>query len=955
MADNKAQAKKVSTLVMVSILIGIILVIAIPLIAIVNPSPADNTITSNRSVEFFINITESNLKEVKFNWNETNFTIYDTDNLILAYNFNNLSSLGENDTIVFDISGHGNNGTVNGAIFNSSGGQLLGNYDGAYTFDNLTNNHIDTNFNRNLNTTSWAIELWVKSAHTTQAEGSDIFVKGFDYRIFQTNDGDLRFLTRNLSGDDITSSNVGNTSDLIWHHVFYTYNFSENKTYMYFDGILEDSRNQQGIVANNNKFTIGGGGGSGFEFNGSVDEVRLWNRTFNGEEVFQSYSINLKRFDTGNLTLYLNRSILSPTRINTYFSCATNSSGSENCTETRTITTGWTINVTANFTSSIGDIRESFYGVNHAVRYISNNSWLDANADGTVDTNTDYIWQRDRLQDANINYLRDDMALELVANEDKSFKTSGTGNQDNINVQKNVVEWAKENNVKIMFIAGFMPSWLINNTEGWCNSKTLTCPPKNYTRWGELVVDFLQAVDCDADTCEVEVWNEPDLAGFWMNDVAVTNAVRSIEYNKLYNITRIAVKEEYPNMVVGGTAVSSITTTGGKLIYQNWMSNFTTDMDFVSIHKYASSGSDNRFYKTDIMKTTIDDLIANCTEFGANCSRIMISEWNNEDQILKNTTSFEDEFALDLAYVYQSVLNNFQENVTLQLFQWAEFINYTEGSAFYPGHPQKWTMIAEPHLENEFYRSYNVTQDFSNSHSVGSTVFNSSSTDTFIKVVSTKNQTNYFITIINTDTEARNITINTDGLLTQLVNQETGEVFNNNDGEFQVGVLDSFGILYMGYEGASVTGLVARLKFNENIGTSAFDVTGIGGNGTILGGIWKNDAVILTLITGIDYLFTNPILTLITDANLFNFLITRYASSVARTDLQSIQGNYSRGLVNISGQFPAIGTIIGIIILIIILVGLLIFVIMKMTRASGGGISSVTKSSGFGGSGRDFS
>ena len=48
-----------------------------------------------------------------YDWNGTNYTYYN-DSLVLMFNFDNRSSLGENDTHVVDLSGYGNNGTVYG-------------------------------------------------------------------------------------------------------------------------------------------------------------------------------------------------------------------------------------------------------------------------------------------------------------------------------------------------------------------------------------------------------------------------------------------------------------------------------------------------------------------------------------------------------------------------------------------------------------------------------------------------------------------------------------------------------------------------------------------------------------------------------------------------------------------------------------------------------------------------
>ena len=146
-----------------------------------------------------------------------------------------------------------------------------------------------------------------------------------------------------------------------------------------------------------------------------------------------------------------------------------------------------------------------------------------------------------------------------------------------------------------------------------------------------------------------------------------------------------------------------------------------------------------------------------------------------------------------------------------------------------------------------------TTKKFATSHPPGSTIYESSSTDSQIKTVSSKNGSDFFITIINTDTETRNITLNTDGLFTKLTNQETGENFRSTTGVFELGVLDSFGILYMGLDSSSVGGLVSRLKLDENQGTDAFDVSGNSNDGTINGATWNDDNIDVTLTQDTDY------------------------------------------------------------------------------------------------------
>ena len=103
---------------------------ALPFISFVNPTPADGTQDTGSSLTINSTITGvSNLLKFVFNWQGTNYSLYDED-LILMLNLNNNSALGENDSLVYDSSRGGHNGTVTSATFTTQG-----KYQGGYSFD----------------------------------------------------------------------------------------------------------------------------------------------------------------------------------------------------------------------------------------------------------------------------------------------------------------------------------------------------------------------------------------------------------------------------------------------------------------------------------------------------------------------------------------------------------------------------------------------------------------------------------------------------------------------------------------------------------------------------------------------------------------------------------------------------------------------------------------------------
>lgn len=101
------------------------------------------------------------------------------------------------------------------------------------------------------------------------------------------------------------------------------------------------------------------GGKDGGYYNGTIDEVRIWNR-----EVFveQNYYSNLNRYSTSGWSFYSNQSNLSLGDY-TYQGCAEDSSGNLNCTEVRSL--------------EIEAIVEEAVPVINEVKCYDSTSWID--------------------------------------------------------------------------------------------------------------------------------------------------------------------------------------------------------------------------------------------------------------------------------------------------------------------------------------------------------------------------------------------------------------------------------------------------------------------------------------------------------------------------------------------------------------------------------------------------
>lgn len=135
--------------------------------------------------------------------------------------------------------------------------------------------------------------------------------------------------------------------------------------------------------------------------------------------------------------------------------------------------------------------------------------------------------------------------------------------------------------VKPFVELGFMPSALAsgNQTIFWWRGNTT--PPKDYNKWEALVknltLHFTERYGAEeVKTWYFEVWNEPNLSGFW--------AGSQDEYFKLYRYAVKAVKEVNPSYKVGGPA-----TAGAAWVPEmiSFCSTNNVPIDFISTHTYG--------------------------------------------------------------------------------------------------------------------------------------------------------------------------------------------------------------------------------------------------------------------------------------------------------------------------------------------------------------------------------
>lgn len=157
---------------------------------------------------------------------------------------------------------------------------------------------------------------------------------------------------------------------------------------------------------------------------------------------------------------------------------------------------------------------------------------------------------------------------------------------------------------------GFMPQKLASGTQTIFYWKGNTTPPKDYTKWADLIKATLgHLIDRygreEVLSWPIEVWNEPNLPGFW-------KGADMQEYFKLYEVSAKAVKEVDQRLRVGGPAICGVDD-------ERWLKEFLTHcakeqlpLDFVTRHAYATEMPDRAghydYQKLRSPKVMLDEL-----------------------------------------------------------------------------------------------------------------------------------------------------------------------------------------------------------------------------------------------------------------------------------------------------------------------------------------------------------
>jgi xylan 1,4-beta-xylosidase len=147
--------------------------------------------------------------------------------------------------------------------------------------------------------------------------------------------------------------------------------------------------------------------------------------------------------------------------------------------------------------------------------------------------------------------------------------------------------------VKPFLELSFMPSALAKGKKQGLRYPNNITPPKKMEEWSKFIKKFISFLveyfgKEEVESWYIEVWNEPDLNGFFHGSQE--------DYFRLYSATAQAIKEIDPKLRVGGPSTSAC----------RWIDDFNSycqanhvPCDFVSTHHYPGDGFGNNITLKD--------------------------------------------------------------------------------------------------------------------------------------------------------------------------------------------------------------------------------------------------------------------------------------------------------------------------------------------------------------------
>ncbi len=221
------------------------------------------------------------------------------DSLWLLMHFDRSTEYGESATKFFDFSQKGNNGTCISGYCPFATTGVFGNsvsFNGDDNFINISDTGKEYNFSLN----QFTILAWIN--RTSDSGNIEYIVDKRDsstdgFALYIGSDDGLKFRT-----DSTISEDVGTIDTGVMYFVAATADGSDQRLYV--NGELVDTDSQTTSLEINTSLIIGARsfGGHTFYWNGTIDELRIYNRSLSQDEILAAFN-STKSYVLGNETL----------------------------------------------------------------------------------------------------------------------------------------------------------------------------------------------------------------------------------------------------------------------------------------------------------------------------------------------------------------------------------------------------------------------------------------------------------------------------------------------------------------------------------------------------------------------------------------------------------------------------------------------------------------------------
>ncbi|MHB1162907.1 MAG: LamG domain-containing protein [Minisyncoccota bacterium] len=198
---------------------------------------------------------------------------------------------------VADTSGQGNNGNLVSYTSTTTTpgpvGQALS-FNGNNQYVNLGTNSTAFNFSANLSGAAWIKTATDGKIFVSYQNNNPLFYMQVGATTAGGTANKFVVYLRTDNGTVVVLSSNKSVTDNIWHHVVFTRDASAQIVNLYIDGVLDS---QFGYTDTGPISTSAGGhsislAGTTYSFNGSVDDVRVYNRALSAQEVKQLYNLS---------------------------------------------------------------------------------------------------------------------------------------------------------------------------------------------------------------------------------------------------------------------------------------------------------------------------------------------------------------------------------------------------------------------------------------------------------------------------------------------------------------------------------------------------------------------------------------------------------------------------------------------------------------------------------------